>query len=142
MATCLAIFKQKIDSMFIFVYFFHPDGFHETDPTRTVQRSAFCRSRRELSNAYFLAKFGFDTAENDQPASQPAENEPCKVCPLSVYKSPRSKPGSILAFMTARSTSRKTTSLRSFRSRRRGQRPQSFAFFHLTLAFTAFNLLR
>ena len=27
-----------------------------------------CRSRRELSKAYFLAKFGFDTAEN----------EPCK----------------------------------------------------------------
>ena len=31
-----------------------------------------CRSRRELSNAYLLAKFGFDTAEN----------EPCKVCPI------------------------------------------------------------
>ena len=30
----------------------------------TVQRSTFCRSRRELSNQYFLAKFGFDTAEN------------------------------------------------------------------------------
>ena len=30
-----------------------------------------CRSRRELSNAYLLAKFGFDTAEN----------EPCKICP-------------------------------------------------------------
>ena len=35
-----------------------------------VQRSALCRSRRELSNAYFLAKFRFDTAAN----------EPCKVC--------------------------------------------------------------
>ena len=33
------------------------------------QRSALCRSRRELSNGYFLAKFRFDTAEN----------EPCKV---------------------------------------------------------------
>ena len=44
-----------------------------------MQRSALCRSRRELSNAYFLAKFGFDTAEND----------PCKVCPLSAYRSPR-----------------------------------------------------
>ena len=31
-----------------------------------------CRSRRELSNAYFLAKLGFDTAEN----------EPCEVCPI------------------------------------------------------------
>jgi hypothetical protein len=44
-----------------------------------VQRSAFCRSRRELSNAYFLAKFGFDIEEN----------EACKVCPLSAYRSPR-----------------------------------------------------
>ena len=32
---------------------------------RVVQRSALYRSRRELSNAYFLAKFGFDTAENE-----------------------------------------------------------------------------
>ena len=31
-----------------------------------------CRFRREPSNAYFLAKFGFDTAEN----------EPCQVCPI------------------------------------------------------------
>ena len=31
-----------------------------------------CRSRRELSYEYLLAKFGFDTAEN----------EPCKVCPI------------------------------------------------------------
>ena len=36
---------------------------------RTVQRSALCRSRRELSNEDLLAKFGFDTAEN----------EPCEV---------------------------------------------------------------
>ena len=28
-----------------------------------MQRSALCRSRRELSNEYLLAKFGFDTAE-------------------------------------------------------------------------------
>ena len=34
-----------------------------------MQRSALCRSRRELSNAYFLANFGFDAAEN----------EPCQV---------------------------------------------------------------
>ena len=41
-----------------------------------------CRSRRELiptSIYYLLTKFGFDTAEN----------EPCKVCPLSAYRSPR-----------------------------------------------------
>ena len=44
-----------------------------------MQRSALCRSRRELSDAYFLAKFGFDTIDN----------EPCKVCPLSAYRYPR-----------------------------------------------------
>ena len=32
---------------------------------KTVQRSVLCRSRRELSNEYLLAKFGFDTAENE-----------------------------------------------------------------------------
>ena len=31
----------------------------------TVQRSALCRSRRELSNEYLLAQFGFDTAEDE-----------------------------------------------------------------------------
>ena len=31
---------------------------------RTVQRSAFCRSRRELSKTCSLAKVGFHTAEN------------------------------------------------------------------------------
>ena len=30
-----------------------------------MQRNALCRSRRELSNAYLLAKFGFATAENE-----------------------------------------------------------------------------
>ena len=30
-----------------------------------MQRRALCRSRRELSNEYLLAKFGFDTAENE-----------------------------------------------------------------------------
>ena len=42
-------------------------GFRQTlhfdAPTR-VQRSVLTRSRRELSNAYLLAKIGFDTAEN------------------------------------------------------------------------------
>ena len=44
-----------------------------------MQRSALCRSRRELSKEYLLAKIGVDTAEN----------APCKVCPLSAYRSPR-----------------------------------------------------
>ena len=30
-----------------------------------MQRNALCRSRRKLSNAYLLAEFGFDTAENE-----------------------------------------------------------------------------
>ena len=37
-----------------------------------MHKSALYRSRRELSNEYLLAKFGFDTAEN----------EPSKVCPI------------------------------------------------------------
>ena len=91
MTNILAVFKQKMSlenarvqffmfhimhscsistfttSHFLNVYFrifLHPDGFHEND-SKTVQRSAFCRSRRELSNEYLLAKIGFDTAENE-----------------------------------------------------------------------------
>ena len=33
--------------------------------SKTVQRSALRRSRRELSNEYLLAKIGVDTAENE-----------------------------------------------------------------------------
>ena len=39
-----------------------------------MQRSALCRSRRELSNEYLLAKIGVDTAE-----TAAAENEPLEV---------------------------------------------------------------
>ena len=50
-----------------------------------MQRSALCRSRRELSNAYLLAKFRFDTAEN----------EPCTVCRIpSASRWTRSPPPS------------------------------------------------
>ena len=42
-----------------------------------MQRSALCRSRREISNEYELAKFGFDTAES----------EPCRVR----YRPPRAQ---------------------------------------------------
>ena len=31
-----------------------------------MQRSALCRSLRELSNEYLLAKIGVDTAENER----------------------------------------------------------------------------
>ena len=88
--------------MFIFVYFFT-----QTDPTRTVQRSALCRSRRELSNAYFLAKFGFDTAVN----------EPCKVCPLSAYRSPRFR--DVMPYVTVHVLLKKGTM---------GKQPQSMKF--------------
>ena len=47
-----------------------------------MQTSALCRSRRELSNAYLLAKFGLDTAEN----------EPCQVCPTKQCSSQNSYP--------------------------------------------------
>ena len=39
--------------------------------SKTVQRNALCRSWRELSNACLLAKFGFDTAENEPSLSLP-----------------------------------------------------------------------
>ena len=73
-AAAFQLLPLFIFSMFIFVYFFT-----QTDPTRTVQRSALCRSRRELSKDYLVVKIGFDTADN----------ELCKVCSLSVYRSPR-----------------------------------------------------
>ena len=38
-----------------------------------------CRSRRQFSNEFFFAIFGFDTEAN----------EPCQACPLSAYRSPR-----------------------------------------------------
>ena len=46
---------------------FPPHGFPRFlgSDSKTVQRCALCRSRRELSNEYLLAKFGFDTAENE-----------------------------------------------------------------------------
>ena len=52
-----------------------------------MQRSALCRSRRKLSNAYLLAKFGFDTAEN----------EPSKVCRSPPRVRPRTSPARPLA---------------------------------------------
>ena len=47
-----------------------------------MQRIALCRSRRELSNAYLLAKFGFDTAEN----------EPCQICPIEPSRNAKPPP--------------------------------------------------
>ena len=48
-----------------------------------MQRSALCRSRRELSNAYLLAKFGFDTASRTslvkfarEPGNRPGRGVP------------------------------------------------------------------
>ena len=60
-----------------------------------------------LQNAYLLANFGFDTAENPrtppvpsvsedspvyQPASQPAENEPCKNSNFLTFLIPKFEP--------------------------------------------------
>ena len=69
LATCLKIFANFhlfLGNFKILAFFLKKFDF------RAVQRSELCRSRRELSNAYLLAKFGFDTAEK----------EPCKVCPI------------------------------------------------------------
>ena len=56
-------FGQVLFSPF-FDYGFQ-NGAKEPVDSKTVQRSAFCRSRRELSNEYLLAKIGVDTAENE-----------------------------------------------------------------------------
>ena len=45
---------------------FFPPRFSTSD-SKTVQRSALCRSLRELSNEHLLANFGFDTAEKELP---------------------------------------------------------------------------
>ena len=80
------------------------------DVFRVVQRSVLCRSRRELANAYLLAEFGFETAEN----------EPSKVCPLSAYRSPRSS--------RSRRRSRTRPSPSSRRRRRCSGRPSAMFF--------------
>ena len=72
-------FKIIIQQIQQIVFWQNSSKFLKKCDFRAVQRSVMCRSRRELSNAYLLAKSGFDTAEN----------EPCKVCPPSVYRSPR-----------------------------------------------------
>ena len=56
-----------------------------------------CRSRRELSNEYLLANFGFDTAEN----------EPYKVCPIRL--GPLRAPAAAAAAWELGSISRATT---------------------------------
>ena len=59
-----------------------------------MQRSAFCRSRRGLSNAYFLAKFGFDTAENElckvlQTPRRGTRDRPSSDAKASTDRAPR-----------------------------------------------------
>ena len=76
----LAIFDDKIEirerrcllaSRFLVFFFFGVVLARSFFPSfrlwipKAVQRSALCRSWRELSNAYLLAKFRFDTAENE-----------------------------------------------------------------------------
>ena len=56
---------------------------------RAVQRSTLCRSWRELSNEYLVAKIGFDTAEN----------EPCKRLPAqTASKYQNQNPSGIFIF--------------------------------------------
>ena len=68
-----------------------------------MQRSALCRSRRELSDAYLLAKFGFGTAEN----------EPCKVCPIDFARSSGAAVQQRASDHQSREPARTTTAFRS-----------------------------
>ena len=54
-----------------------------------VQRSALCRSRRELSDEYLLANFGFDTAENEPSFLRVYPNRPTRDT-RSFTRNPRS----------------------------------------------------
>ena len=57
-----------------------------------MQKSALCRSRRELSNEYLLAKIGVDTAEDQllkvwgygvsTPRPRPLRGQPAQSIPL------------------------------------------------------------
>ena len=53
MANFLSIFKQKNEPR------------ERCKGFQNGAKECICRSRRELSNEYLLAKFGFDTAENE-----------------------------------------------------------------------------
>ena len=44
-----------------------------------MKSSALCRSRQELSNAYLVAKIGFDTAENE-PAKKLKLSKKARYC--------------------------------------------------------------
>ena len=85
MCFLVRIFKQ------ILAFFFEKCDFG------AVQRSALCRFRQELSNAYFLAKLRFDTAEN----------EPCRVCRIP---SPCGSPGPLPSVVSRPSNQLKSTS--------------------------------
>ena len=64
----MAIFDEKIEIReHLFGVVLARPFFPHFSPvdSKTVQRSALCRSRRELSNEYLLAKIGVDTAENE-----------------------------------------------------------------------------
>ena len=72
-----------------------------------MQRSALCRSRRELSNAYLLAKFRFDTAENE-----PAKNlQNLLIFPISLtltlaqVRDPRALDAAVDAYLERRGSS-------------------------------------
>ena len=45
-----------------------------------------CRSRRELSNAYFLAKFGLDAAENEPRTVLAARRQACRATTRKVRR--------------------------------------------------------
>ena len=53
-----AIFNENFEIRSFFPHFSIMDS-------KAVQWSALCRSRREFSNEYLLAKIGVDTAENE-----------------------------------------------------------------------------
>ena len=70
---------------------------------KAVQRSALCRSRRELSNAYVLTKFGFDTDENGLPPPPPPRTGPVRFTrsPNECSSPAELRAQELVAFLTA-----------------------------------------
>ena len=86
---------------------------------RSAKACKSCRSRQELSNEYFLAKFGFDTADNE-PDNTPPRDVIFTYVPRPEV--PHDQPGSLRALLHDRSADRCSCELPSFIFEEDGQR--------------------
>ena len=95
MACCALLIGLSFSSFLPFRGCFGQALFPHFSPvdSKTVQRSALCRSRRELSNEYLLAKIGVDTAENEPLEVWGKIFNIIQSCPYSTARSRRAAAG-------------------------------------------------